>query len=577
MWWSLEKNGKYIILQQSLNKTDVVDTTFDVNQEKMNQRLLPVKELISAKGNGDLESVLESLLVSNQLGLLYHLWSANCQRFASYVFRKCNGEGKTWKTLASGSEANEKESLFGVGVDTIRYNSIDRQTKRSPFYQALIENGEMAELEAILDNDTSEFINQIDCHGYTFLEWADAFSREDVKKYLIEKGAVQSELFRRNVFFIALQYVDSKDELNYPKLSLKEIDITGVNRDKMDNTALHFALYGGKWQVANKILKKMKKLSIPVDAVNEMGETSLHVIAKLTCPIKTFEKILKRIPQDKIDMIDQQGLAPLHWATIIGSLQKIKLLLKKGANINAQTKDGHTALHLALRDELNTDDNEKIVKLLLNNDEAENNNDEIDITTLHHAVLSDTLLHKQFQFILKRFPDYVNAQDDEGDTPLMVAVFNQSTAKVKELLPCSDVKVKNKVGYIALHYAAMWKNIPVDLFNEIIDKSADINAQDNRGHTPLNWALLSKSVTAARQLLIKGANVNLKNKDNEMAIHFAVSWTTIPHDIIQKIVAKTEGNIDSALCLARRHKLTAVIKLLEEKDVTVSPPGNEQN
>jgi ankyrin repeat protein len=115
------------------------------------------------------------------------------------------------------------------------------------------------------------------------------------------------------------------------------------------------------------------------------------------------------------------------------------------------------------------------------------------------------------------------------------------------------------------------------LFNEIIDKSADINAQDNRGHTPLNWALLSKSVTAARQLLIKGANVNLKNKDNEMAIHFAVSWTTIPHDIIQKIVAKTEGNIDSALCLARRHKLTAVIKLLEEKDVTVSPPGNEQN
>ena len=123
----------------------------------------------------------------------------------------------------------------------------------------------------------------------------------------------------------------------------------------------------------------------------------------------------------------------------------------------------------------------------------------------------------------------------------------------------------------------MWPDIPVDLFDEILSKSDDINAQDNNGDTPLNWALLSKSVTAAQQLLIKGANVNLKNKGNEMAIHFAVSWTTIPHDIIQKIVAKTEGNIDSALRLARGYKLTAVIELLEEKDVTVSPSGNEQN
>ena len=95
MWWSLEKNGKYIILQQSTNEKDVVDTTFDVNENKMNRRLLPVKELISAKGNGDLENILESLIFSNQLELLYHLWSANCQRFASYIFKKANGEGKT--------------------------------------------------------------------------------------------------------------------------------------------------------------------------------------------------------------------------------------------------------------------------------------------------------------------------------------------------------------------------------------------------------------------------------------------------------------------------------------------------
>ena len=172
------------------------------------------------------------------------------------MFRKANGEGKTWKTLTSGSAANENENLLGVGADTIRYNSIDRETKRSPFYQALIENGEMAELKVILANYTSEFIKQIDCLGYTLLEWADAFSRDDVKKYLIEKGAIKSEL-HQNVFFIALQYVDSKDELNDPKLPFEGIDITAVNQT--GETALHLALNGGKWKVANKMLKKMKK------------------------------------------------------------------------------------------------------------------------------------------------------------------------------------------------------------------------------------------------------------------------------------------------------------------------------
>nr|CAH0113084.1 unnamed protein product [Daphnia galeata] len=341
------------------------------------------------------------------------------------------------------------------------------ELKFNVLYNTLIENKELAELEAILVNDeTSEFINQIDCHGYTFLEWADAFSRED---------------------------------------------------------------------------------------------------------------ILKRFAQDKTDMIDQQGLAPLHWATVVGSLQKIKLLLKKGANINAQTKDGHTALHLALRDELNMDDNEKIVKQLLNNDEAEYNKDAADITILHRAVMSDTLPQKLFQEIQKRFPDDVNAQDDEGDTPLMVALFHRSPAKVKELLPCSNVNIENKAGYIALHYAAMWPDIPVDLFNEIIDKSADINAQDNNGDTPLNWALLSKSVTAVQQLLIKGANVNLENKGNEMAIHFAVSWTTIPHDIIQKIVDKTEGNIDSALRLARGYKLTSTSRSHHQETNKTKSAVNNKN
>ena len=175
-------------------------------------------------------------------------------------------------------------------------------------------------------------------------------------------------------------------------------------------------------------------------------------------------------------MIDQQGHNALHWATIVGSPRKIELLLGKGSNIDGQTEDGHTALILALL--INEHDwkcNQNVLKMLLKNHPG-NIKDKNDCTPLHHAVMSDlTTPENLFKEIFQTFPADVNVQDDEGDTPLMVALFSKSSAKVRELLPCSDVNVKNEAGYTALHYAATWKNVPVDLFNAIIDKSADIN------------------------------------------------------------------------------------------------------
>jgi ankyrin repeat protein len=47
----------------------------------------------------------------------------------------------------------------------------------------------------------------------------------------------------------------------------------------------------------------------------------------------------------------------------------------------------------------------------------------------------------------------------------------------------------------------MWPDMPVDLFKEILDKSDDANAQDDKGDTPLHWALQNQSTGAAHQLL----------------------------------------------------------------------------
>ncbi len=52
-WWSLEKNGQYIVLQQSPVKDDVTEKLYDPERKEHVQRLGPVKLLESARSNLD--------------------------------------------------------------------------------------------------------------------------------------------------------------------------------------------------------------------------------------------------------------------------------------------------------------------------------------------------------------------------------------------------------------------------------------------------------------------------------------------------------------------------------------------
>ncbi|EFX79382.1 hypothetical protein DAPPUDRAFT_319693 [Daphnia pulex] len=115
----------------------------------------------------------------------------------------------------------------------------------------LIENHDFMQITHLMEKYPSA--DERDSQGYTLLKWAETFSKKDVTNYLEKKGAFRSESFRQNVFFIALRYLDSQDELNDPKLTFDGIDVAGANQT--GDTALHLALYGGKWKTAKKILE----------------------------------------------------------------------------------------------------------------------------------------------------------------------------------------------------------------------------------------------------------------------------------------------------------------------------------
>lgn len=266
----------------------------------------------------------------------------------------------------------------------------------------------------------------------------------------------------------------------------------------------------------------------------------LHVIAKLACPPTIFAEILDAIPKEKVDMTDDEGFNALHWATKIGSPRKVQSLLENGADVNAETEDGDTALDLAIQDELNLEFKNKIVKQLLKY-EAKGTTDDAGFTPLHLAIMEDEIAIEQIQKMMESCPDDVDLQDDnDGDTPLMTVLYNQSESKTKLLLEVANVNIPNNDGMTGLHYAALWLTIPDKLFDKILSQSTDMNAKDNEGDTALHCALREKSAGAARQLLrAENVDANIRNEKNEMAIHLAKKWENIPIEISKLIREKT--------------------------------------
>ncbi len=51
----------------------------------------------------------------------------------------------------------------------------------------------------------------------------------------------------------------------------------------------------------------------------------------------------------RIAQLDEDGLTPLHYAARYSHLQVVKLLVERGADVNARAEDGITPLHFAAR------------------------------------------------------------------------------------------------------------------------------------------------------------------------------------------------------------------------------------
>lgn len=206
------------------------------------------------------------------------------------------------------------------------------------------------------------------------------------------------------------------------------------------------------------------------------------------------------------------GATPLHLA-VRGTpqLSLIEFLLDRGADIQAKDADGATSLHFAtLREE------QRLIKILLNRGaaiEARNNDGE---TPLHFAAESNSTI-SGIVLLLDWGAD-IEAQDDAGWTPLLSAVAHNSEPRITGLLLDRGADASPTVsGWTPLHWAALTNSNP-DVTGLLLDRGMNAGAPTNSGLTPLHLASTPKVVEL---LLDRGADRQVRAVDGKTAYEIA--------------------------------------------------------
>jgi len=125
---------------------------------------------------------------------------------------------------------------------------------------------------------------------------------------------------------------------------------------------------------------------------------------------------------------------------------------------------------------------------------------------------------KAAMVLAKHSQTNLNAQNQLGETPLMLAAINNQLELAKVLIDRgADI---NKAGWTPLHYAATRGHR--EMMRLLLDNDAYIDSESANGTTPLMMAAYSAPPLAVKLLLEEGADPTLINHSNASALDLAL-------------------------------------------------------
>ncbi|MCJ1277945.1 hypothetical protein MMC21_005759 [Puttea exsequens] len=351
-----------------------------------------------------------------------------------------------------------------------------------------------------------EFVDQLLDHGvsvdaqnnagHTALHLAATNGHNQIVERLLHKGAnvLISDIQNRTVLHHAIDNKRFGRDVEIIRLLLKH-GISEQEPDIDNMTPLHLAVQCSADDVAELLLDNGFSIDVTIERKNWLAQTrNGSIYYTLHGSSGPF------LRQDA----SHAGYTPLHAAALFGNADMVKFLLQRGANPNAQGKEGETPLHLALRRWIAkrklmdawTDPKNRLEGALdMIVDDYNDDNSE----TYHrvHKMRSDTVN------MLLDSPRYdVSIQDDRGETCLHAIHYGDCDASehaAKLLQRGADLDIRNRKGETAVHLAV--RAADHQSLNKFLRYQADPHTTDNCGQNLLHHACASRQYTGREQTI----------------------------------------------------------------------------
>ena len=306
-------------------------------------------------------------------------------------------------------------------------------------------------------------------------------------------------------------------------------------KDAAGDTPLLIAAREGSTEVVRVLLKYKARMDVKD---NQMLDTMtpLHN-ACYRGRVEIVKLLLDN--NDDIESVTERGqVTPLGWAAWSPSREVMKLLIDRGANLNVLTGMHMTALeHVVFRN------NMEAVKLLVEKGADVNQKDKGGETALDRAIgdfhrpIAEYLAGhgatltvftaaalgrmKELNEFLEKDANAVNARDHIGFTPLHYAAMDGEKEAVVRLLAAGAdplATTKGRASDSPLAVAKKWGGQGVV---DILEESIAKKGEGGEGQAALPRAAEQGFTDIVRDLLTKGANVNMQDKNGRTALHYA--------------------------------------------------------
>jgi len=240
------------------------------------------------------------------------------------------------------------------------------------------------------------------------------------------------------------------------------------------------------------------------------------------------------------------GMTVLMFAAERSSFETVKLLIEKGADVNAVNTYFYNGPRV------------KCFQPWVKNDYHDGHNK----TALFYALNNPDL--KVTELLLDKGAN-INAKDISGETVLMYAIDDKNRPQIIKLLIAKGANINAKDI----------KGSP-QMIKLLIDRGANVNAKNNFNVTVLMKALHKGDLQTVKLLTDKGASIN--NADNSLLASAIFSENT---DVINFILSKgvnineTNKYGETALMDASKMGYTEIVKLLIEKGANINAVNAE--